>query len=259
MMDLLALFSSLRRHKVIVLIVLLLTVGGDLFIVLGIPPQYESQAQYVLISPPPLPTDTQIERNPNLGRLNTNNPYLRLPNPSVVVAVLAQRVAGDSVRAQLKAQGADKNYDISATNAIGSGVVIMITGTGQSAAQTSKTLDMVATRMKSELHDMQTVNGADDRYLYQALPINPPTDPMRKVTGPLRSLIAVTAAGVVLLFALISIAEAIGPRRTKRVTGVPRPREGGDREGTDSEGGDSELTMILPRMFNSDSRKRARG
>jgi hypothetical protein len=259
MMDLLAIFSSLRRHKIIMLIVLLLALGGDLFIAFGIPPVYESQAQYVLISPPPLPSDTQIEKNPSLGKLNTNNPYLRLPSPSVVVAVLAERVSGDNVRAQLKAAGADKNYTIGATNAIGSGVVIVINGTGQSTGQTNKTLELVAARMKSELHDMQTINGADDRYLYQALPINPPTTPLRKVTGPLRSLIAVTAAGVVLLFALISIAEAIGPRRTKPVTGVPRPREGGDRQGTGSAGGDSELTVILPRMFYSESRKRARG
>lgn len=238
-MDLLAIFSSIKRHKIIVLIVLLLTVGGDGYVAFGIPPVYESQAQYVLISPPPLPTDSQIAKDPALGKINTNNPYLRLPNPSVVVAVLAERVSGDNVRAALKAAGADKNYTIAATNAIGSGVVIDITGTGQSAGQTSRTLELVAARMKTELHDMQAVNGADDRYMYQALPINPPTTPQRKITGPLRSLIAVSVAGLVLLFALISIADAVSQRKSKPAPPQQRPHDNYP---------DREATLILPRL-----------
>lgn len=253
-MDLLALFSSLRRHKLIVLIILLLTVAGDIFIVFGIPAVYESHAQYVLISPPPLPTDSEIQRDPKLARLNTNNPYLRLPNPSVVVAVLAERVGGDNVREQLKAQGADPNYNIAATNAIGSGVVILITGTGPSPKEASKTLTMVADRMNSELHDMQTVEGADDRFLFRALSVNPPSDPILKATGPLRSVIAVTAAGLVLMFALISIADAVGARRSRHARTADSDEDGDSRPVGRH---DSDLTMILPRMFNGEPHRRA--
>jgi capsular polysaccharide biosynthesis protein len=240
-MDLLALFTTLRRHKLILLVVMLLTAGADAYIVFGIPPQYESKAQYVLINPPAPPTDTQIQRDPSLAKLNTNNPFLRLPTPSVVVDVISQRVTGDTVRRSLLARGADENYQVAPTDALGAGVVIEITGTGRTAQQARHTLDLVSARMKSELHDMQTVDGADEKYLIQALPINPPTDPLRKITGTVRSLIGVTVAGMVLLFALISIAEAIGPRRTKSVTSVPpAPARAANT--------DSELTILLPRQ-----------
>lgn len=220
-MDLLALVNTLRRHKLIVLLVLVLAVAGNGYVVFGIPPQYESHAQFVLIAPPAPPSEAAIERDPELARINTNNPYLRLPNPAVVVEVLAQRVSADAVRRELIAQGADRNYGISSTNDIGSGLVISIIGTGTSARAAGRTLELVTTRMQVELRAMQKVNGADDRYLFQALPITPPTEPIRKVTGTFRSLIAVSAACVVLLFGLISVAEAIGPGRRARNSRTP--------------------------------------
>lgn len=262
-MDLLALFTTLRRHKLIVLAVLAVMLGGNAYVAFGIPPQYESTAQYVLIAPPPAPTDAAIARDPSLGKVNTNNPYLRLPNPSVVVDVLAQRVSGDTVRRELISRGADENYTISATNSLGSGLVISIVGTGTSDDSARRTLELVAESMKKELHGMQKVDGADDKYLFVALPINPPTDPIRKVTGTIRSAIAVSAACFVLLFGLISIAEAIGPRRTKQVVPVAEPE--GERGRSDGPGdqasapppaparqggsGQSDITVVLPRSY----------
>ncbi|WBB69599.1 Wzz/FepE/Etk N-terminal domain-containing protein [Micromonospora sp. WMMD812] len=269
-MDLLALFTTVRRHKLIVLAVLLIMVGGNAYVAFGIPPQYESTAQYVLIAPPPAPSDAAIERDPSLAKVNANNPYLRLPNPSVVVDVLAQRVSGDNVRRDLIAQGADEDYTISATNAVGSGLVISIVGTGHSAASATQTLQLVSERMKTELHEMQKVDGADDKYLFVALPINPPTDPIRKVTGTIRSLIAVSAACLVLLFGLISIAEAVGPRRTKQVVPAPDPnvQRGGQRGAppapanrAPAQGGrnESDLTIVLPRVASNDPQRPTRG
>jgi capsular polysaccharide biosynthesis protein len=283
-MDLLALFTTLRRHKLIVLVVALLMIGGDGYVAFGIPAQYESQAQYVLIAPPAAPTDNAIQRDPSLAKVNANNPYLRLPNPAVVVDILAQRVSGDTVRRQLISKGADKDYTITSTNAIGSGLVIDIVGTGHSAQEARRTLDLVSEVMKVELHEMQKINGADDKYLFQALPINPPTDPTRKVTGTVRSLIAVSAACLVLLFALISIAEAVGPRRTSRIVPYGGPdddeRPQGGRNGSEVPNGLSgqrdraetgglggpersvprrvsgnDITVMLPRVSDRDSRE----
>jgi capsular polysaccharide biosynthesis protein len=237
-MDLLAIFSSLRRHLLVVAILAALVIGGDVYVLFVIPPTYESQAQYVLISPPAPPTDLQIQKNPALGNLNDNNPYLRLPS-SVVVDVLAQRVSGDAVRRDLVSQGADTNYEVSSTNTIGNGLVIQITGTGHSSAQARHTLDLVAARTKSELQNMQTIDGADSRFLFQALPINAPTDATRKITGTVRSLIAVTAAGVILLFGIISVLEAMPSRRRRSRVNNPTAAVGQS---------DSDLTMVLPRM-----------
>ena len=263
-MDLLNIFSTLRRHKIILLVILLLTAGGCAYVVLGIPPQYQTQAQYVLVEPPAAPSEADIQANPELGKLNSNNPYLRMPNPSIVVDVLAQRVSSDTIRQALIDAGADRDYEIASTNAIGSGLVIQITGTGTSADAATRTLQLVTDRMEVELKAMQKVNGADDRFLFQALPVSPATPPLRKVTGTLRSLIAVAAAGVVFLFGAVSIAEAIPGRRKRRVRAVSPAPEGhvyrsdpgaraeappaqafeekanGDR--------DTDLTIVLPRL-----------
>lgn len=261
-MDLLNLFSTLRRHKVIVSVILAMIVAGCAYVVLGIPPQYESQVQYVLIEPPPLPTEDQLKADPSLAKLNSNNPYLRLPNPSIVVDVLAQRVSADGVRNELIAKGADKEYTITSTDEIGSGLVIEVTGTGHSASGSTRTLNLVVERMKVELHDMQTVDGASERYLFQALPVSPPTPPTRKVTGTMRSLIAVAAAGIVLLFAAISLAEAIGPRRTRKSPAVPARQLGSAGEGgatVERKNGETELTVVLPRLMSESLEESARG
>jgi hypothetical protein len=227
-------------------VVLLFIVAADAYVMFGIAPVYESKTQFVLVNPPAAPTEVEIKANPALGLLNTNNPYLRLPNPSVVADVLAQRVGGESVRRDLVAAGADEDYEIAPTNALGSGLVIEITGTGASAAQCRRTLELVSERMKNDLRDMQKVNGADDRFLIQALPITPPTEPQRKVTSTVRSLVAVTAAGLVLLFAFVSVAEALGPRRTgRRATDQPKRTL------------ESELTMVLPRLYIGGHQKEA--
>jgi capsular polysaccharide biosynthesis protein len=263
-MDLLNIFSTLRRHKIILLVILLLTAGGCAYVVLGIAPQYTTQAQFVVVEPPAPPSDADIQANPELGKLNSNNPYLRLPNPSIVVDVLSQRVSSDTVRQSLIDAGADRNYEIASTNTIGSGQVVQITGTGTSAAAASRTLQLVTARMEVELKAMQKVNGADDRFLYQALPVSPATPPLRKVTGTLRSLIAVAAAGVVFLFGAVSIAEAVPARRKRRIRSVAPASDGqlyrsdpGAREESlsapvaeEKANGDREadLTIVLPRL-----------
>src|SRR5690348_2270190 len=147
-MDLLNIFSTLRRHKVILLVILVLTAGGCAYVVLGIPPQYTTQAQFVVVEPPAPPSDADIQANPELGKLNSNNPYLRMPNPSIVVDVLAQRVSSDTVRQALIDAGADRNYEIASTNTIGSGLVVQITGTGTSSAGATRTLQLVTDRME---------------------------------------------------------------------------------------------------------------
>lgn len=215
-MDLLTLVAALRRHKLIVLLVLLIAAAANGYVAFGVPPQYESHAQFVLIAPPTPPSEAAIERDPELAKINTNNPYLRLPNPAVVVEVLAQRVSADAVRRELIAQGADRDYVISSTNEFGSGLVIDVVGTGTSAEAAVRTLELVTARMQVELRTMQKVHGADDRYLFQALPVSAPAEPIRKVTGTFRSMVAVSAACVVLLFGLISVADAIGTRRTAK-------------------------------------------
>ncbi|WP_144120325.1 Wzz/FepE/Etk N-terminal domain-containing protein [Catellatospora sichuanensis] len=221
-MDLLTLFATLRRHRWATLVVMLVVIVGEVFVVFMVPTRYETSAVYVLVQPPPAPTEAQILANPALGKLNSDNPLLRV-DPYSLVEVVSQRMSSDLIGKALVAQGADEDYKVEPSNQIGGGSILLITGTGTSAEASVKTLDLVTSRMLSEFNAMQLVNQADARFLIQAQLVSK-SETEQKLTGTLRSVIVVFVAGLVLLFAVISIAEArkSKPKQTTtaKATGV---------------------------------------
>ena len=50
---------------------------------------YEASSSYILINPPAPPTAEEIARDPALGQINSDNPYTRFSDQSVIVEVLA--------------------------------------------------------------------------------------------------------------------------------------------------------------------------
>ncbi|SDZ08977.1 hypothetical protein SAMN05660209_04630 [Geodermatophilus africanus] len=207
-MDLLTIVQMLRRHLTLSMSVIALTVLGGIALLLLTPRQYEATASFVLAYPPAPPTAEQIAENAALGRINYNNPYLRFTNDSTVGQVLSERVGSTPVRQELVDAGAHDGYAIGPSTAFGSsGLVVGVTATGTSAAQTDRTMDLVTQRMQQELADMQGIYGADDEALITALPVAEPSAPMMVLSGIARSLIAVVAIGAIVLFAALSLAE----------------------------------------------------
>jgi capsular polysaccharide biosynthesis protein len=207
--DLFAIIGALRRHWLVTVVVTALTIGVMAVLVFVVPRSYEAKASYILVNPPPAPTDTQIAADPSLAEINRNNPYLRFVNQATMGEVLASRVSGSSVRSSLVQQGADGDYTVAPSSDFGgSGLLLDLTGTGQSPQEAKTTLTLVTDRMKDELYAIQKVYGADDAILITALPVAEPTDAVLVVSGLARSLVGATAAGVVVLFTAISIAEA---------------------------------------------------
>ncbi len=211
-MDLLAIVRSLRRHVKIAGIVLAITGLAVAWLLLFMPRNYQAKSEFVLVNPAPAPTDAQIEKDPTLAQINRNNPYLRFANEGTVGHVLSGRMSGDSVREALQAQGADPDYTIAPSPT--SGQVIDITGTGTSAQQAETTLRLVSERTLAELEAMQRVYGAQDVALIRALPVADPTGANVVLSGTIRMLVGILGAGVIVLFAAISIAEArrAGPK-----------------------------------------------
>jgi hypothetical protein len=209
--DLIGIIGSLRRHWKLTCVVLTLTVLAAAWLLLFSPRQYRADASYVLVNPAPAPTDIQVEKDPSLAQVNRNNPYLRFANEGTVGQVLASRMSGNTVREVLVAQGADGGYTIAPSPS--SGQIIDITGTGTSAAEAERTLELVADRMQAELSAMQRVYGADDSALIAPLPVAEPTAGHAVISGTVRSLVGVTGVGVLVLFTAISIAEARGGER----------------------------------------------
>ncbi len=213
-MDLFAIFGALRRHWSLTAIVVLLTVGVMAVLLFVMPRSYEAKASFILVNPPPAPTDAQIAVDPSLADINRNNPYLRFANQATMGEVLSSRVSGSTVRSSLVQQGADGDYTIAPSSDFGgSGLLLDLTGTGQSPQEAEATLALVTDRMEDELYAIQKVYGADDTLLITALPVAEPTGAVLVVSGLARSLVGAMAAGLVLLFTAISIAEARAPVR----------------------------------------------
>jgi uncharacterized protein involved in exopolysaccharide biosynthesis len=75
-MDLYSVAHTLLRHKMVVLPIALLTLIGCFGVIAVQKPVYQSSATYILTSPPPAPTAAQIARDPALGKIDANNPYV---------------------------------------------------------------------------------------------------------------------------------------------------------------------------------------
>lgn len=232
-MDLFAILSSLRRHRIVTVFVLGATLVGAVALLAFMPRDYRATASYVLVNPLPPPTDEAIAANPSLAQGNRDNPYLRFTSEATVGQVLAGRVNSGAVREALAAQGANPAYELAPSPS--SAQIIDVAGTGTSAAEAETTLRLVSERMVQELYDAQTVNGADDAALINALPVAEPTPASVVLSGTVRSLVGVVGAGVVVLFVTISLAEARDVRRRELEAGA-EPAEGTSGAGAGAAG-----------------------
>ena len=112
-----------------------------------------------------------------------------------------------------------------------------VVGTGTSSLAGGDDASPVSSRLQAELEAMQRVYGADDSALISALPVADPTGAHMIFSGTIRMMIGVLGAGVVALFAAISIAEA-------RATGSRDP--GAERAGDTAVGGRPARLAGLP-------------
>ena len=94
-MDLLLIARKIWRYKLATLPVIFLTLCGAVYAVAFKDPVYEAKSSYLLINPPAPPTAEEIARNPQLGRVNADNPYTRYADQSVVVEVLTSALNSD--------------------------------------------------------------------------------------------------------------------------------------------------------------------
>jgi hypothetical protein len=230
-MDLLSIFKTLLRHRWVTLPVVALTAVAGAYVFLFVPKTYEVTATYAIVDPD-RPTEAEIERDPAVGRLNANNPLLRLGGPSVVVDVLGQRMSSNLVRQRLKDRGANPAYLVAPANALGvTGGIIGTTAQGPTPEEALATTRLLLEEMTRQLYEMQKVEGADDRYLMTLMTVAPGEQAVERVSGKLRSLIVVGGGGVIVLFVAISVAEAVSARRRERSTsGAPAADGAGRRE-----------------------------
>jgi hypothetical protein len=216
-MTLLLIARKVWRYKLATLPILLLVLLGSFYVVAIKEPVYEASSTYILVNPPAPPTEEEIARDPTLGRSGTDNPYTRYSDQSVVVQVLASRLDSDAAREALEKQGADPDYTVAPSVEFGfTAPIVQIAGTGSSPEAAVRTASMVGDSLSRELDRMQQARGVEPKYRIDIQPVVAPHDAKLKASGKLRSLVAVFALGAILLFIVVSVAEALSVIRRER-------------------------------------------
>jgi hypothetical protein len=215
--DLLLIARKVWRYKFATLPILALVLCGAVMIVAVKEPVYKASSTHILINPPAPPTAEDIARDPSLGRRNADNPYTRFPDQSVVVRILSSSLESESARRELVAAGADPRYTVEPTSEFGYSIpIVEITGVGPTPEAAVGTAKLVGRAVIRQLDRMQQAEGVDGRYRITAQQIDFPDSAQLQASGQLRALVAVLGLGAILLFVVISVADALTNLRTER-------------------------------------------
>lgn len=213
-MDPLTVLTTLWRHKWVTLPVIVLTIAACVYVYLYAPRSYEANVSYALTAPK-VPTNLELERDPDLAKLNSDNPYLRSNDSSLLAQVVITKLTDPAYVDQLKEAGFSTDFKIAPVASLGMGLVT-VNATSSSEAEAVATAKLVGEQFTSSLYSVQKVNAADDRYLYSPILVRGPGPAKELFSSRLRSVIMVGIAGSVLLFGSVSVARARTLRRQSR-------------------------------------------
>src|SRR5450755_3405565 len=210
-MDLISIFRAMWRHKLVTIPVILFTCLGAFYVFAIKAPVYQASASFAFVYPPAPPTQAQIAADPQLGRINTSNPLLGYSDPSAVTQIVISLVGTPASGEALAKAGAGTQYQIAPS--AGSSEIVDITGVGSTAASAVLSANLVTRAAENALYQVQASQGVNPKYMIKSYQLATPNQAAQKLSGKLRSLIAVLAVGLLLLFIAISIVEAIGKGR----------------------------------------------
>ena len=224
-MDPIEVLKRIWQQRWFALPALLITVVAAVLVFAYGPRDYESTASYAVVTPT-IPTDAQIKSDPALGTLYANNPFLRSLDPSLVAGVTMAQLNTPSTADVLKAKGLGTDFMIEPS--VSSGFITVITGTGGTPAQSLATTKELGSMFTKALRQIQTVNGADARYLYTAIQASSPDRATEKISSRLRTVIIVAVAGVILIFGSVSLGSSLSARRRRRTEAEEKAEEDAD-------------------------------
>ena len=217
-MDLLSIARKLWRYKLVTLPVVLLVLGGAVYVVAVKEPVYEASSSFILINPPAPPTPEDVARDPSLARVNADNPYTRFSDQSVMIEVVASRMSGESAERELVKAGADPRYEVAPTSSFGySSPIVEVTAQAPTPEVAVRSAELVGKALTGELAGMQQAEGVDPQYRIKAQEVDAPDGAQLKASGQLRMLVGVFALGIVALFVVVSVADALTSLRAQRV------------------------------------------
>jgi hypothetical protein len=227
-MDLLSIARKVWRYKLVTVPVVLLVLCGAVYVVAVKEPVYEASSSFILINPPAPPTAEDIARDPSLGRINADNPYTRFSDQSVMIEVLSSAMSSESAQRELLKAGADPRYKVAPTSSFGySSPIVKVTAQGSTPQVAVASAKLVGKALTAELTRMQESEGVDPDYRINAQQVESPDSAQLKASGQLRMLVGVLVLGAVLLFVVVSVADALTSLRAERRARTAPPEAGG--------------------------------
>lgn len=213
-MDPIEVFGRFWRQRWFAIPALVITMVAAVLVFAYGPRDYESTSSYAVVNPN-VPTNAEIAADPALAKLNSNNPYLRSSDPSLITGVVMAQLNAPSTVDEFKSRGLGSDFTV-APSVTGSGFIATITASGNTPAQSVATTNALGTLFTSTLREIQVVDGADDRYLYTAIEASAPDRATEKIASRLRTVIVVVVLGVILIFGAVSLGSALTARRERR-------------------------------------------
>jgi hypothetical protein len=231
-MDLLSIARKIWRYKLATAPVIALTIVGMAYVVAIKSPVYEAGSSYILINPPAPPSELQIERNPELGKINPDNPYTRFSDPSVVIDILSRTMTSAPSRQELVRAGASPDYTVTSAAHFGmTSPIVQITAMAPTPEAAVRTATVVGHAVVSELDRMQKEEDVDRLYRIKAMPVDVAESAELRASGQLRLLVGIVALGAILLFVVVSVFDALAKLRAE-----PRARAAAADHGWTHEG-----------------------
>jgi capsular polysaccharide biosynthesis protein len=219
-MDLISIVHSLWRYKLFTIPVVVLTAIGALYLVKIKPPVYEATSSVLLSNPEAQASDSQIAANPSLRNVSPFNTFANYGDLDVVGNAVIELVTSSSAQPALISSGVDPGYQLALSTDYGNPPIIDITGVAgnpQSAVHSASALTDAVT---TTLYQLQKREGVNPFYMVSAIQLVEPGQAYRSSSGKLRSIIAILAIGVLLLFVVISAADALEKRRSNSSDGT---------------------------------------
>jgi hypothetical protein len=215
-MDVIAILRAIWRHKLLTLPILVVTMLACVYAVKFRPPQYVTTVDYALVAPPQSAAPADVHHDPGLSQVSPNNPFGRFIDQSVVVDILTNALNNDPIHAKLIAAGATPSYSVTPSQKFGSPVPIAeVKGVGTTPGIANHTAALVSQEMQTELYKMQVAQGVNPYFMFTTIQLGH-SGPSLQVSSKLRTMIGILGAGVIVLFIVISIADARSQSKRKR-------------------------------------------
>jgi hypothetical protein len=190
--------------------VLLVTVLGSSWVLFVRPATYQVQSSMLLVPPPPAPSDAQIDKHPELRKLNSDNPYGRSYDPTILIALVSIAITSDPSREAIKQAGGDERFTVAQTTRYGfNSPFADITSVGPSASEAIASNELVIRSFERELARIQLREKVSRRYLITARVAGDPVGARVRSTDVGKLLIGIIGLGVLGLFVVVSIGDAV--------------------------------------------------